>query len=72
MGFSVQNSEAARRVAAFERKLTELGRKDGIDLQIEYRWPGNSPDRPRADIAEIARPSTIVPTIFPHWWRELD
>jgi putative ABC transport system substrate-binding protein len=60
MGFSVQNSEAARRVAAFERKLTELGRKDGIDLQIEYRWPGNPPDRLRADIAEIARPSTIV------------
>ena len=25
MGFSVQNSEAERRVAAFERKLAELG-----------------------------------------------
>ena|SRR6516225_591187 len=53
MGFSVQNSEAERRVAAFERKLAELGWKDGIDLQIEYRWPGNPPDRLRADIAEI-------------------
>jgi putative tryptophan/tyrosine transport system substrate-binding protein len=53
MGFSVQNSEAKRRVVAFERKLAELGWKDGIDLEIEYRWPGNPPDRLRADIAEI-------------------
>jgi hypothetical protein len=27
--------------------------KEGIDLQIEYRWPGNPPDRLRADAAEI-------------------
>jgi putative tryptophan/tyrosine transport system substrate-binding protein len=67
MGFSVQNSEAERRVAAFERKLAELGWKDGIDLQIEYRWPGNPPDRLRADIAEIVRssPDAILVTNEP-------
>ena len=48
MGFFVQNSEVERWVVAFERKLGELGWKDGIDLKIEYRWPGNPPDRLRA------------------------
>jgi putative tryptophan/tyrosine transport system substrate-binding protein len=53
MGFSEQDSEARRWVAAFERKLAELGWKGGIDLRIEYRWPGNLPDRLRAHVAEI-------------------
>jgi hypothetical protein len=54
MGFSEQDSEAKRWVAAFERKLAELGWKGGIDLRIEYRWlPGNPPDRLRAYAAEI-------------------
>jgi putative tryptophan/tyrosine transport system substrate-binding protein len=67
MGFSVQNYEAKRRVTAFERKLADLGWKDGIDLQIEYRWPGNPPDRLRADIAEIVRssPDAILVTNEP-------
>jgi putative tryptophan/tyrosine transport system substrate-binding protein len=67
MGLSVQNSEAGRWVAAFERKLAELGWKDGIDLQIEYRWPGNPPDRLRADIAEIVNlnPDAILVTNEP-------
>src|SRR6516162_613754 len=58
MGFFVQNSEVERWVVAFERKLGELGWKDGIDLKIEYRWPGNPPDRLRADIAEILKSNT--------------
>jgi len=45
MGFSEQDSEARRWVAAFEQKLAELGWKGGIDLRIEYRWPGGPPDR---------------------------
>jgi putative ABC transport system substrate-binding protein len=67
MGFSVQNSEAGRRVATFERKLAELGWKAGIDLQIEYRWPGNPVDRLRADIAEIVslNPDAILVTNEP-------
>ena len=67
MGFSVQNSEAGRWVAAFERKLAELGWKAGIDLRIEYRWPGGAPDRLRADIAEIVNlnPDAILVTNEP-------
>jgi putative tryptophan/tyrosine transport system substrate-binding protein len=67
MGFSVQNSEAKRRVAAFERTLAELGWKDGIDLEIEYRWPGNPADRLRADVAEIVNlnPDAILVTNEP-------
>jgi putative ABC transport system substrate-binding protein len=67
MGFFVQNFEAERWVAALERKLAELGWKQGIDLQIEYRWPGNPPDRLRADIAEIVNlnPDAILVTNEP-------
>src|SRR6516225_375959 len=67
MGFFVQNSEVERWVVAFERKLAELGWKDGIDLKIEYRWPGNPPDRLRADIVEIVNlnPDAILVTNEP-------
>src|SRR6266436_732270 len=64
MGFSEQDSEARRWVAAFEQKLAELGWKGGIDLRIEYRWPGNSADRLRADAADIVNlnPDAILVT----------
>jgi len=52
MGF---DSEARRWVAAFERKLAELGWKGGIDLRIEYRWSGDSPDQLRTRAAEIVK-----------------
>jgi putative tryptophan/tyrosine transport system substrate-binding protein len=64
MGFSEQDSEARRWVAAFERKLAELGWKEGTDLRIEYRWPGNPADRLRADAADIVNlnPDAILVT----------
>jgi putative tryptophan/tyrosine transport system substrate-binding protein len=73
MGFSEQDSEARRWVAAFERKLAELGWKTGIDLRIEYRWPGNSTNRLRAHAAEIVNlnPNAILvsnePTLTFTW-----
>jgi putative ABC transport system substrate-binding protein len=54
MGYSDQDFEAKRWVAAFEQKLAELGWKDGGNLRIDYRWPGNPADRLRGDAAEIA------------------
>src|SRR6266581_236138 len=67
MGFSEQDAEARRWVAAFERKLAELGWKGGIDLRIEYRWPGNPADRLRADAADIVNlnPDAILVTNSP-------
>jgi putative ABC transport system substrate-binding protein len=54
MGVSEQDSEARRRVDALERKLAQLGWKEGIDLRIEYRWlPRNLPDQLRAYAAEM-------------------
>jgi putative ABC transport system substrate-binding protein len=54
MGLSDQDyPEAKRWIAAFERKLAELGWKEGTDLLIDYRWPGGSPDRLRAHAAEL-------------------
>jgi len=64
MGFSEQDSEARRWVAAFERKLAELGWKEGVDLRIEYRWRGNSPDRLGAHATDIVNlnPDAILVT----------
>ena len=42
-------------MAAFDWKLAELGWKGGIDLRIEYRWCGNSPDQVRTRAAEIVK-----------------
>jgi len=53
MGVSDQDLEAKRWIAAFERKLAELGWREGTDLMIDYRWPGNPPDRLRAQAAEL-------------------
>jgi putative ABC transport system substrate-binding protein len=54
MGFSEQDSEARRWVAALEGRLAELGWKEGIDLRIEYRWlPRNAPDQLRAYAADM-------------------
>jgi putative tryptophan/tyrosine transport system substrate-binding protein len=54
MGLSEQDPEASRRVDALERKLAELGWKEGIDLRIEYRWlPRNLPDQLRAYAVEM-------------------
>jgi putative ABC transport system substrate-binding protein len=53
MGFSDRNPEAKRWVTVFERKLGELGWKEGTDLLIDYRWPGSPPDRLRAHAAEL-------------------
>jgi putative ABC transport system substrate-binding protein len=65
MGFSEQDSEARRWVDALERKLAELGWKEGIDLRIEYRWlPRNPPDQLRAYAAEMENlnPDAILVT----------
>jgi putative tryptophan/tyrosine transport system substrate-binding protein len=64
MGFSEPNFEARRWVAAFEKRLAELGWKETIDLQIEYRWPGNPADRLRAHAADIVNlnPDAILVT----------
>jgi putative ABC transport system substrate-binding protein len=53
MGFPEQDVEARRWVAAFERRLAELGWTKGVDLRIEYRWPGNPPDRLAAEIVNL-------------------
>jgi len=63
MGFSEQDSEARRWVAAFERELAKLGWKGGIDLRIEYRWTGRPADRlsdHAADIVNLSPDAILV------------
>jgi putative tryptophan/tyrosine transport system substrate-binding protein len=65
MGFSEQDSEARRWGDASERRLAELGWKEGIDLRIEYRWlRPNPPDQLRAYAAEMVNlsPDPILVT----------
>jgi putative ABC transport system substrate-binding protein len=45
--------ETQLRVAAFVRRLQELGWTDGRNLQIEYRWAGGDADNARRYAAEL-------------------
>jgi len=60
MGFSEQDFEARHWVAAFERKLAELGWEGGIDLWIKYRWPGKPADRLRAHAADVVNLNPVA------------
>jgi putative ABC transport system substrate-binding protein len=41
------------RVAAFRQQLNYLGWIEGGNLQIEYRWTGNDPERTRRCVSEL-------------------
>src|SRR5262245_4980817 len=53
--------QARIKLAAFVRKLQELGWKEGRNLQIDIRWGGGDADRIRKYAAEvIARAPEVV------------
>jgi putative ABC transport system substrate-binding protein len=53
---------AQARVAAIQEGLNELGWSEGRNLELHFRWTTNSPERLRADAAELAGlgPDVIV------------
>jgi putative ABC transport system substrate-binding protein len=59
-----RDREARRWTAAFERKLAELGWKEGTDLLLDYRWVEGAPtsDRLRALATELVslNPAALV------------
>ena len=68
IGRSAQDPEAKRWIAAFKRKLAELGWKEGTDLLIDYRWEDAlTPDRLRAHATELIslNPDALVASNTP-------
>jgi putative ABC transport system substrate-binding protein len=52
-GLSEKDPEGQARIAAFAKGLRELGRIDGGNIRIEYRWAGGDTKRLRAYAAEL-------------------
>jgi putative tryptophan/tyrosine transport system substrate-binding protein len=55
MPYVESDADAQQWTKAFGESLREFGWIDGRNIQLEYRWAGPSPDRLRADAAEMVR-----------------
>jgi putative tryptophan/tyrosine transport system substrate-binding protein len=53
MGMQQSDPEAGPRVAAFERRLQELGWTAGRNVRIDYRWSSENSEKLRAQAAEL-------------------
>jgi putative tryptophan/tyrosine transport system substrate-binding protein len=53
MYLAADDPESSRLVAAFARRLHELGWAEGRNIQVEYRWGGGDMDRVRKYAAEL-------------------
>ena len=51
--FAENDPEGRRRMAAFVQRLQELGRQDGRNVKIVFRWAGGDPERTRTYVAEL-------------------
>ena len=58
---AVDQSETQVRVAAFVRRLQELGWTEGRNLQLEYRWAAGDADSARRYAAELV---TLAPDVI--------
>jgi putative ABC transport system substrate-binding protein len=55
MPYVESDADAQQWTKAFGESLREFGWIDGRNIRLEYRWAGPSPDRLRADAAEMVR-----------------
>jgi putative ABC transport system substrate-binding protein len=53
VGQAEGDPEATAHLAAFSRRLQELGWTEGRNVQIDYRWGAGDPDRVRGYAAEL-------------------
>jgi putative tryptophan/tyrosine transport system substrate-binding protein len=53
MAYAETDLEAKKWIAAFDRRIAELGWKAGSNVTIEYRWAGDTPELIRAAAAEL-------------------
>jgi len=63
MGFPEGDAEGMACASAFQRRLEELGWRDGRNIQIDTRWAGSDPDKARTFAKELIEmaPDVIVP-----------
>src|SRR5262245_56813182 len=54
MGVAESDPEGQARISALRQGLAELGRHEGKNLRIEYRWAGGDMDRIAAYAKELA------------------
>jgi putative ABC transport system substrate-binding protein len=52
---AADDPQSSERRAAFQKRLEQLGWKIGVNLQIDYRYPGFNAERLRADATELMR-----------------
>ena len=62
MGLVENDPDAQPRIAAFRKRLQELGWTEGRNIQFDYRWMTPGGERLRADAAELVKnaPDLIV------------
>src|SRR5262249_52418682 len=62
MSLAQDDQQGQRYIAAFVRRLEELGRKVGTNLHVDIRWGAADVDRMRGDASELValKPSVIL------------
>jgi putative ABC transport system substrate-binding protein len=60
MAYADTDLEAKKWIAAFDRRIAELGWKAGSNVTIEYRWAGDAHELIRAAAAELVGLSEVI------------
>ena len=53
MSYLESDAEAQEQTKAFSQSLKEFGWTDGVNIRLDYRWPGSDADRLQADALEL-------------------
>src|SRR6516162_9664702 len=60
LGFAENDPESPLRIEAFRQTLDQLGRKEGLNLHIDYRWGAGDPNRMQVYAMELIRATADV------------
>ena len=53
MSYVEGDSEAQQWTRTFRQSLQEFGWTEGLNIRLDYRWPGPTPERLETDAAEL-------------------
>ena len=53
MSYVESDSEAQQWTRTFRQSLQEFGWTEGLNIRLDYRWPGPTPERLETDAAEL-------------------
>jgi putative tryptophan/tyrosine transport system substrate-binding protein len=60
MSYVEGDNEAQKWIETFRQSLAEFGWKDGLNITLDYRWPGPTAERLQIDATELVRLSPDV------------